>query len=211
VPLAIVPAGSANLTATALGLPARTAAAMRVAFTGRDRKIDLAEADGMVFIAMAGLGIDAAVVGATPAVVKRFAGWTAYATAATTQLLRQPVTVTVRLDGGAAMTWLAQSVTVGNSGTLPGGFTIMPAARLDDGLLDVVVLAPGSLAGWAEIGLRVLLRSRRDNVRLARFRARRVEINAQSELPRQVDGEIIEPGRSLTVAVRPGAIVVRVR
>jgi diacylglycerol kinase family enzyme len=169
VPLAIVPAGAANLTATALGLPMRTAAALRVAFTGHDRQIDLAEADGLLFSAMAGIGLDAAVVGATPPAVKGFAGWTAYAAAATTQLLRRPATFTIQLDRGAPIVRRAQSVTVGNSGALPGGFPIMPAARLDDGLLDVVVLAPASVVGWADVGLRVLFRSRRDDARLARY------------------------------------------
>lgn len=74
VPLAIVPSGSANLTANALGVPLRPDAALRVAFGGRDRQIDLALADGMTFAAMAGIGLDAAVVGATPDTAKRLAG-----------------------------------------------------------------------------------------------------------------------------------------
>jgi diacylglycerol kinase family enzyme len=36
-----------------------------------------------------------------------------------------------------------------------------------------------------------------------------VEITADAELPRQADGEIIAPGRSLTVTVRSGALTVR--
>jgi diacylglycerol kinase family enzyme len=188
----------------------RTAAALRVAFTGRDRQIDLAEADGLVFSAMTGIGLDAAVVGATRPAVKRLAGWTAYATAAATQLRRRPAAFAIELDGGVSIVRQAQSVTVGNSGALPGGFPIMPAARLDDGLLDVVVLAPESLVGWADVGLRVLVRSRRDDSRLTRYQARRVSISADCELPRQIDGEVIAPGRSLTVVVRPGALRVRV-
>jgi diacylglycerol kinase family enzyme len=210
VPLAIVAAGSANLTATALGLPARAEPALRVAFGGRERQIDLAVADGMTFAAMAGVGLDAAVVGATPTGLKRVAGWTAYAAAATGQALRRPVTFGVRLDGGDLMIRRAYSVTVGNSGALPGGFVIMPAARLDDGLLDVLVLAPAGAFGWANVCYRVLTRSRRDDAHLERYRARTVEISAGVDLPRQVDGEIIAPGRSLIVAVRPGALRVRV-
>jgi diacylglycerol kinase family enzyme len=56
----------------------------------------------------------------------------------------------------------------------------------------------------------VLTASRRDDRRLARHRARRVEIHADRDLPRQVDGEVIEPGRSLTVTVLPAALLVRV-
>jgi diacylglycerol kinase family enzyme len=210
VPLAIVPVGSANLTARALRVPAGLDAALRTAFGGRDALIDAATADGVVFTAMAGIGLDAAVVGATPEAVKRLAGWPGYAGAAASQLLRRPATFTVRLDGGEPLTRRARSVTVGNSGALPGGFVILPDARVDDGVLDVLILAPSGLAGWVEVGLRVAVRSRADDRQLERHRARSVEIAADAELPRQIDGEILSRGRSLTVAVRPGALLVRV-
>jgi undecaprenyl-diphosphatase len=210
VPLAIVPVGSANLTANALGLPARAETALQVAFVGREREVDLAVADGITFAAMAGIGLDAAVVGATSAGLKQVAGWGAYAAAAAVQVLRPRTTFTIRLDQGERMVRRAHSVTVGNSGALPGGFVILPAARLDDGLLDVVILAPAGPLGWANVGYRVLLRSGHDDARLERYQARTVEINAASDLPRQVDGEMIAPARSLTVAVRPGVLKVRV-
>jgi diacylglycerol kinase family enzyme len=210
VPLAIVPTGSANLTARALGIPAATDAALTTGFSGRDKRVDLATADGTLFAAMAGIGLDAAVVGATPDAAKRLAGWPAYAGAAVAQVLRRAATFTVRLDGGETLTRRARSVTVGNSGALPGGFPIMPEARVDDGLLDVVILAPFGLLGWVQVSLRVLARSRYDDSQLERHRAQQVEIQADAELPRQVDGEVIAASRSLTVAVRPGALVVRV-
>jgi diacylglycerol kinase family enzyme len=210
VPLAIVPVGSANLTANALGLPAQAEAALRVAFEGRDRQIDLGVADGITFAAMAGIGLDAAVVGATSGVLKRLGGWTAYGAAAAGQVLRPRTTFTIRLDGGDLLIRRAHSVTVGNSGALPGGFVILPAARLDDGVLDVVILAPGGPFGWANVGYRVLAGSRRDDARLERHQARTVEISTEAELPRQVDGEVIEPARSLHVAVRPAVLTVRV-
>jgi diacylglycerol kinase family enzyme len=212
VPLAIIPAGSANLTAHALGVPVRLRPALRVAFGDRSRRIDAGNADGTVFLAMAGIGLDAAVVAAAHRVAKRVAGWPAYAAAAAGQLLRRPAAFTVRIDDGVPLVRRAQSVTVGNSGALPGGFAIMPDARLDDGRLDVVVLAPAGPLGWADVGYRVALGSRRDDARLERFRAAAVEIRAVggTSLPRQVDGEIIAPSRSLSVRVLPAALLVRV-
>jgi undecaprenyl-diphosphatase len=159
---------------------------------------------------MAGIGLDAAVVGATPDAAKRLAGWPAYACAAAVQVLHRGATFTVRLDGDVTLSRRARSVTVGNSGALPGGFPIMPDARLDDGLLDVVILAPTGPLGWAQVGLRVIAGSRHDDSLLERHQARQVEIHADAELPRQVDGELIAPSRSLMVAVRPGALLVRV-
>jgi diacylglycerol kinase family enzyme len=210
VPLAIVPAGTANLAARALGVPRDLGAAMRTGFGGQDKPIDLALADGTTCVAMAGIGLDAAVVGATPGRLKRHAGWAAYAAASAAQLLAGPTEFAVRVDGGPELIRRARSVVVGNCGLLPGGFRLLPAARPDDGVLDVGILAPAGLADWTSVGYRVLAASDRDDSRLERYRARRVEIRAGQELPRQVDGEMIGPADSLTVAIQPGALVVRV-
>jgi hypothetical protein len=38
------------------------------------------------------------------------------------------------------------------------------------------------------------------------YRVRRVEITSDREQPRELDGDVIEPSRSLAVTVRPGAL-----
>jgi YegS/Rv2252/BmrU family lipid kinase len=209
VPLAIVPRGTANLAARALGLPARLDAALACGFGGHERRIDLATADGITFVAMAGLGIDATVVRATPARLKAGAGWLSYAAVGAWHARGQHAAFGISLDG-TSLTTSAGSVVVGNAGLLPGGFRLLPAARLDDGRLDVCVLAPSSLLDWGVVARRVLTASRRDDRRLARYQACRVEIHADRDLPRQVDGEVISAGRELTVTVLPRALLVRV-
>jgi len=104
----------------------------------------------------------------------------------------------------------ARSVVVGNVGLLPGGFVLLPGAKPDDGLLDVGVLAPAGPFGWPKVVWRVLTRSPRDDTVLERFQARRVEIAASTQLPRQADGELIAPAASLTVALAPASLLVRV-
>ena len=210
VPLAIVPRGTANLAARSLGIPSRLDAALAAGFGGRDRQVDLAEAEGMLFAAMAGIGLDAAVVAGTPDLLKRRLGWLAYAAGGVTRLAGQHRTFTVRLDGGPPLTRRARSVVVGNAGLLPGGFALLPAARLDDGLLDIGILAPAGPAGWGRVARRVITGSRHDDLNLQRYRARRIEIETDVKLPREVDGEIITASRSLTVTLRPGALLVKV-
>ena len=210
VRLAIIPRGTANLAAHALHIPHRLGAALAVGFGGHETMLDLGVADGTGFTAMAGIGLDAAVVGATPRRRKLRLGWLAYAAAGLGHLSGAPNHFAVRLDGGAPLHRSARSVVVGNAGLLPGGFPLLPEARLDDGLLDVGILAPAGLADWARVGYRVLTGSRRDDRCLERFRARRVEITADADLPRETDGEIITPGRSLTVTVHPRALTVRI-
>jgi diacylglycerol kinase family enzyme len=209
VPLAIVPRGTANLAAHALGVPHRLGAALATGFGGYERRIDLATADGITFVAMAGLGVDAAVVGATPARLKTRAGWLAYAAMGAVHAHGRRAAFGISLDG-APLACEARSVVAGNAGLLPGGFVLLPDARLDDGRLDVGVLAPSSPLGWGRVAYRVLTGSRREDTQLRRYRARRVEIRADRELPRQVDGEVIAPGRALSVSVLPGALLVRV-
>ena len=158
---------------------------------------------------MAGIGLDAAVVGAAHAPHKRRLGWVAYAVSGLSRLSVPPGDFTIRLDGGEPLRRRARCVVVGNAGLLPGGFVLLPGARLDDGRLDVGILAPSGLLGWPRAAAQVLTRSRRQDRTLERFQARRVEISAAACLPRQIDGEVIAPGRSLTVTVCPGALTVR--
>jgi len=233
VPLAIVPLGTANLTARALGIPARAGRAIDAGFRGRDRVIDLARADlgagsegagpegagfvggdgagGISFTAMAGIGLDAAVVGAARSPDKRRLGWIAYAVSGLAHLRMPAADFAVRLDGGEPLRRRARCVVVGNAGLLPGGFVLLPEARLDDGRLDVGILAPAGALGWPRAAARVLTQSQRTDRTLERFQARRVEIAATADLPRQIDGEVIGAGRTLTVSVCPGALTVRVQ
>jgi diacylglycerol kinase (ATP) len=211
VPLAIVPTGTGNLAARALGLPQRPGAALAVAFGGAQRRIDVAAADGTPYLVMAGIGLDAAVVGATPQWLKERAGWLAYAATGAVRLPGRRHEFTVRLDGGPPLTRRARCVVVGNAGLLPGGFTLLPRAHLDDGLLDVGILAPGGPVGWAVVAGRVIVHSGRgDDHRLERFTARRVEIAADTVLPRHADGEVRRPGRELVVEVASISLWVRV-
>ena len=210
VPLAIVPRGTANLVATALGIPAALGAALAVGFGRHERRIDLAVADGVTFAAMAGIGLDAAVVGATADGLKGAAGWLGYAAAGVSRLAGPRTRFEIRLDGGEPLTRQARCVVVGNVGLLPGGFVLIPEARPDDGVLDVAILAPAGPFGWPRVGWRVLTRSRHDDHALERYRARRVEIATGAPLPRQADGELIGAAGSLTVALAPGGLLVRV-
>jgi diacylglycerol kinase family enzyme len=215
VPMAIVPLGTANLTARALGVPARPGRALEAGFGGRDRAIDLGHltqvegAGGTWFAAMAGIGLDAAVVAAAGEQLKRRFGWAAYAAAGMGKLTTPLHEFTLRLDDGEPLRRRARSVVVANAGLLPGGFTLLPGASLDDGLLDVGILAPSGAWDWIRLAGRVLARDRRQDRALQRLQARCVRISADGVLPRQVDGEIVPPSRALSVSVCPRALVVR--
>jgi len=212
VPLAIVPHGTANLLARTLGIPSHPQPALDIALCTAarsvDRRIDLAVADREPFTAMAGMGLDAAVVAGTK--LKHQLGWLAYAMSGAVHLALPPTRFTIKLDDAQPIERTARSVVVGNSGLLPGGFNLLPDARIDDGVLDVAVLAPHGPLGWPRLATRVLTHSHHQDRMLERLQARRVEITSQVTLPREVDGEVISPGQTLTVSVQPGALTVRI-
>jgi diacylglycerol kinase family enzyme len=210
VPLGIVPHGTANLLARTLRVPGHPRSALTACLSGSgsERVIDLAVADGVPFTAMAGMGLDAAVVAGTR--LKHQFGWFAYAVSGAAHLTAPSASFAIRLDGGAPVEREARSVVVGNSGLLPGGFSLLPDARPDDGLLDVATLAPHGPFGWPRLATRVLTRSHRQDRMLERFQAQRVEITASESLPREIDGELVSADRSLTVTVQAGALTVRV-
>jgi diacylglycerol kinase family enzyme len=71
------------------------------------------------------------------------------------------------------------------------------------------VLAPHGPFGWPRLATRVLTHSSRQDGMLERFQARKVEISTPALLPREVDGELVSSGHSLTVTVQPSALTVR--
>jgi diacylglycerol kinase family enzyme len=93
---------------------------------------------------------------------------------------------------------------------LQANIPLLPDARPDDGLIDVVVIAPRRVTQWPLLILRVMARGRRTDLYLERFTARKVEILVAVDVQRQLDGDGIGPGRSLTAEVEPGSLLARV-
>jgi YegS/Rv2252/BmrU family lipid kinase len=205
VALAILPSGTGNLLATNLGLSSDVEAGVAVATGGRRRRIDVGAVGNRCFTVMAGMGFDAEMLAATPEKLKRRVGWPAYVIAALGRLRGRPMRVRIRLDGRRPIRRRARSVLVGNVGRLQGGVPLLPDAEPDDGCLDVAVLTPHSLRHWLSLAWGVL-RRKRDVARMETFRARSVEITSDREQSRQLDGDVIEPGRLLVVTVRPRAL-----
>ncbi len=210
IALAIVPRGTANLFARTLGVPSDLAAALATGFDGRDVDVDLPQADGQTFVAMAGLGIDAAVVEGTSKLLKDHFGWLAYAVAAVPHLAGPRHEITVRIDDREPLVRDAHCVVVGNVGVVPGGFVLLRGARVDDGLLDVGVLSPGGAAGWLRVARWTVGGRSGAGRELEHFQGAHIEVSSTTQLWRQLDGDVIGPGRSLSVSVRAKALRMRV-
>ena len=208
IPLGVLPLGTGNLLARNLGLPLDLGAALVVALTGADRRLDVGYANGRPFVVMAGIGIDAKMLGSASPRLKRRLGWAAYAVSAVRHLGDRPMLVRLNADGGMRLRRRAGGVIVGNVGRLQGGVPLLPDAAPDDGLLDAVVLTARGWAGWMALAGHVLLR-RGATGRVARFTFRELRINLDREQPWEIDGEVIGRTRQLIIVVRSGQLLLR--
>jgi YegS/Rv2252/BmrU family lipid kinase len=209
VPVALLPLGTGNLLARNLGVPIELADALAMAVDGEDRRIDLGRVDDRPFSVMAGIGFDAAMMADASEGMKQLAGWPAYVVSGLRHLRDPVMRVQLRIDDNPPLHRPARTVLVGNVGRLQGGLELLPDAVPDDGLLDVVVVAPRTLLDWIPLIWRVFRRDRRQHRHLERFRGRTIQIEADRIVPRQMDGEVIDDGRSLLARIEPGALIIR--
>lgn len=208
VPLGVLPLGTGNLLAANLNLPRRPDEAIAVLIRGADRRIDLGGVGERVFVGMAGLGLDAAMIADASEPLKARVGWPAYVPSIVRHLRDRGERITLRVDGRRVRHSRVKALVIGNVGRLHGGVDLLPDARPDDGLLDVVVLEPsGRLAGWAGVLVRLLLR--RDGSPISRYRARTVEARSRRPVAIELDGDPYRTATALSVRVRPGALLVR--
>lgn len=207
VALAILPAGTGNLLAANLGVPLETAGGVRLATDGDRHRIDIGEAEGRAFAVMAGVGFDAALLGDASSTLKARIGATAYVLSALKHLRDRPMRLQIRIDEQPTRKRNARTVVVGNVGRLQGGVDLLPDASPDSGQFDVAILAPRTLGHWIALSWGVLRRHRHVHHREV-LRGSRITITSDKDQPRQLDGDIIEPARALTITVRPGALEV---
>lgn len=213
VPLGILPAGTGNLLARNVGVPLAIEDAGTVAFRGVDRRIDVLEIGlgGHVTVCtvIAGLGLDARLIDA-PEELKSALGPTAYVLNTVRAARQRTMRVGVAVDDGAPRWFTARSVLVANVGGLVAGLDVAPEASASDGLLDVVVLPLARPVDWVRTGARIVLRRARHDSSRFHLRGANAWVVTGADQPRQVDGDVVEPGRTLQARVRPGALVVRV-
>jgi YegS/Rv2252/BmrU family lipid kinase len=210
VAIGILPAGTANLFATNLGIPHDLDEALRVALSGRNRKLDVGRVNGERFAVMAGVGFDARMIGGADRSSKDKLGRLAYVRSAVTAMRAGAAKVRIKVDGAQWFKGAATCVLVGNVGTASGGLVVFPDAEPDDGVLDVgVVTAKGSLQ-WMRVLARV---ARKDSGRspfVHTTRAHKVDVRLDREVLYELDGGSRSKVTRLKFRAQPSAITVRV-
>jgi len=119
------------------------------------------------------------------------------------------VRVEITVDDQLPVHRRARTVVIGNVGTLQANIPLLPDAVPDDGLIDAVVLSPRSVAQWPRLALSLVVKSMREQ-HVQRFTGRKIQVTAAKTVRRELDGDTIADGRSLSASVDPSVLVVRV-
>lgn len=215
VPLGIVAAGTGNDVARCLGLPhddpdravAHLVAALAEAVVPI-RNVDAVRVStGRWFVGMLSAGFDAA-VNERANRMTRLSGTPRYIAAVLLEVARlrarrYRVTIdrdTRRLD--------AVLVTVGNTASIGGGMRLAPDARVDDGLLDVLIATPLSRFELLKLFPRVFRGTHVNDDHVSIERGRVITIDTDDRLPPPItyaDGERFGP-LPVTLEVVTGAL-----
>lgn len=209
IPVGLVPAGSGNGLAGALGTPRIPQDALRTFFSGDTRKIDAGRIGDRIFFNVAGIGFDARVAALFN---QRAAGtrgpWPYFVIGVRQGCTYCALDYDVRLDD-EPMKYRALLIVFANGSEYGLGARIAPDARLDDGLLDVLIAEDrGVLARfWSA---RHFARGAPANApSVLTRRVRKAVVEAAGEMEFHVDGEPARASGRLEIEVLPGALAIR--
>ncbi len=196
IPLAIMPAGSANGMAKELNIPPQVDKALQIVTDGECRKID------MVKINEEELCIHLSDVGLNAMLIKYYEqsetrGWTSYAKALLRVLwIKQKFRCTIKTDD-QVLKRKAYMIVIANASQYGTGGTINPKGCLTDGCFEVVIVRKlnvfAVLAG-------ILKHKSFDPKKIEVVRTKNVELSMQKNHHFQVDGEYL--GKTAAVKAR---------
>ncbi|MEN3608463.1 diacylglycerol kinase family protein [Plantactinospora sp. ZYX-F-223] len=206
--LAILPAGTANLLATNLGIPEDLAEAVRIGLTGPRRRIDLGRLGGEHFAVKAGAGFDGELIRDADRDLKDRLGRLAYVWTGLRHVRSEATRMRIRVDGADWFEGEASCVLFGNVGTITGGIPAFDDARPDDGCLEVGVATASGVLDWARTLGRMAV-GRSDSSPFVRItRGRKINVRFAEPMTYELDGGARARVSRLKARIAPGALTV---
>jgi diacylglycerol kinase (ATP) len=206
--VAIMPAGTANLLATNLGVPDDLTGAVRVGLHGDRRALDTGSVNGEHFAVMAGAGFDARMIAGAGRGMKERLGRAAYLYTGATSLFAPAVQATVEVDGRRFFEGQASCVLAGNVGKILGGVEVFPAARPDDGVLELGVVTARNPVDWVRILGRVAAGGAERSPFVEMTEGTSFRIRFDRKLPYELDGGARPAVGDLHIKVHPRSVTI---
>ena len=204
--LAVLPLGTANSFARALGIPLDLEGAVEVIAHGRRKRVDLGEIDGDFFVNTASIGLSPMVAETVPAELKRRLGRLGYLFWATRCAFRfQPFRLMIEEENVRYRFWSTE-VRIANGGHF-GGVELVETAELDSGEIVLEAVTGKGLVRLAWSWFAAVLRLPRSKAETIELQGREFRIDTRPRLRVSIDGELSKK-TPITVRVARGAVEV---
>jgi len=185
--LGVIPVGTMNVFAKEHDLPVDLASAWSVIRGQGRREIDLLAANDQHFIQLAGVGLDAQVVKETTWESKRSLGPLSYLINAAHIASRTPPKLIVEAGGVKSE---GSFVLIGNGRFYGAKIVLFPKARVNDGLLDVLIFKNIGYLDIAKYLAGVLMGVHTGMDGVEYFQVSEATVSSEDEVPVEVDGEL---------------------
>lgn len=229
----IIPIGTGNLFARNIGIPiGNIEAALAIATSHGSHRVDMGRMALLDspdpehehgFLVIAGAGFDAYMVNDTDPQLKASISWFAYFVAAFKHLFgkKSRGTILIRTAAGAVRTInnaQFRTIMAGNCGEIPG-FSLMPDAMFDDGLLDIETIdTRAGLVGWVSllgdvIHMTATRKSRQSpfatHSTVRQYQGVSAEVILEKPVLAEVDGDILSKSDHFLFSIDHQALLVR--
>lgn len=197
IPVGVIPRGTANAFAVALGLPTDLKRACETIAVGNTRRVDAAYCNDTPMVLLAGVGFEAGMVNNASRELKNRIGTLAYIFSAAQQFFTQEdFNATIELEG-QVLEFKTGAVTIANAAPLTSvsaqGFgSVIP----DDGLLEITIPISNTLLQdlntSATLLASALVKTQFEDKNLVCLRTRQLKVTTDPPQTLVVDGEVLD-------------------
>lgn len=203
--LGIIPAGTANDFASAIGMRSRMMSAAQQIATGTEHRVDCGMVNGRYFVNVFSFGVLTTTSHFTSDKEKRLVGKLAYMRVGIKDIIEMH-NIPLHIEANGQKLDIDAAMCLVFNGNSAGQFKLAPDAKVDDGMLDVLVLEHHNSITTCANMLRHLMGTEPKAVH--HLRCREIMISSTINEPTDVDGE---PGPEFPMHIRCEAGALRIR
>ena len=216
--LGIIDSGTGHGFAQSLGLPTGLEQQLEVIHRGHTQSVDLgkvvfSDENGQqrehYFINECQAGIGGEVVRLVQSKHKRLGGFIAFGAITLFTALRYPnQSMTVEIDGTTRITERFIGVVIGNGNYMAGGMNLIPHARVDDGLFDILFMHEQSIPQRLWNFPKIYSGRHLASPKFTQYRGKKVILSSSERIPFEADGEFLG-SLPCSIEILPSALQIR--
>ncbi|WCK55115.1 diacylglycerol kinase [Aneurinibacillus sp. Ricciae_BoGa-3] len=188
--LGIIPAGTTNDFARAIGLPRSIMRAVQVIAKGKPFPIDIGRMNDRYFINIAGGGMLTTLTYEVPSKLKTVLGQAAYYMKGIEKLpFLSPIPIRIETDQQIIDEEIMLFL-IANSNSVGGMERMAPNAKLDDGLFDCLILKKASIPDYIRIATLLMKGEHVKDPKVMYFQTKKLTATSPNEVELNLDGEL---------------------